>query len=235
MGFFWLVVYGLLFFLPGWLRFSPAAAAVWRCAAPAVFWAALLFFLRRRGRLRRYGLCRISLPARRAGIALAPLALSPAVNMAASAAFGLSFAQVTPSAAVQTALLAFGEEFFFRGWLLSVLEGRLGRRGAAAATAAAFGLAHFVNVLSGAAPGAAAVQAACAGCFGLALAASRFACGSVWPAAAAHILTNLTALPAGPAAAAANRAAALSCAAGAFYLGYGIFLLHRMDAAQNQK
>ena len=235
MGFFWLIVYGLLFFLPGWLHFSDAAAAVWRCAAPAAFWAALFLCLRRRGRLGQYGLCRASLPLRRALPVLAPLALAPAVNAAALAADGLSFAQVTLSAAVQTALLAFGEEFFFRGWLLSVLEGRLGRRGAAAATAAAFGLAHFVNVLSGAAPGAAAVQAACAGCFGLALAASRFACGSVWPAAAAHILTNLTALPAGPAAAAAGRAAALSCAAAVFYLGYGIFLLRRTAAARNQK
>lgn len=68
------------------------------------------------------------------GLALRFLHFHPRWPTARSAVFAWCFTFL---------LIAIPEELFFRGWLQNLLERRLGRRGALAATSILFGLSHF--------------------------------------------------------------------------------------------
>lgn len=196
----WLLLYGLLFTVPRAL--IPAAAPLLTPALLAVYWAVLLRYLRTRGRLRSYGLCRgRGLTARDALLSL-PVLLFAALNIA--------FGGARPGIAEAVYLLfaVFGEEVLFRGVLPAVWGEKLG---AAAASAALFALLHLGSAVGGSVS-AAAVQALCAFGAGLLLTAVRARTGSIALPLLAHALINLTgsgAVSAAPQAAAYLAASAL--------------------------
>lgn len=199
----WLLLYGLLFTVPRAL--APAAAPLLTPALLAVYWAVLLRYLRTRGRLRSYGLCRgKGLTARDALLSL-PVLLFAALNIA--------FGGARPGIAEAVYLLfaVFGEEVLFRGVLPTVWGEKLGAAGAAAASAALFALLHLGSAIGGSVS-AAAVQALCAFGAGLLLTAVRARTGSIALPLLAHALINLTgsgAVSAAPQAAAYLAASAL--------------------------
>lgn len=199
----WLLLYGLLFAVPRAL--IPAAAPLLTPALLAVYWAVLLRYLRTRGRLRSYGLCRgRGLTARDALLSL-PVLLFAALNIA--------FGGARPGIAEAVYLLfaVFGEEVLFRGVLPTVWGEKLGAAGAAAASAALFALLHLGSAIGGSVS-AAAVQALCAFGAGLLLTAVRARTGSIALPLLAHALINLTgsgAVSAAPQAAAYLAASAL--------------------------
>ena len=176
----WLLLYGLLFAVPRALM--PAAAPLLTPALLAVYWAVLLRCLHTRGRLRSYGLCRLT--ARDALLSL-PVLLFAALNIA--------FGGAWPGAAEAVYLLfaVFGEEVLFRGVLPAVWGEKLGAAGAAASSAALFALLHLGSAVGGSVS-AAAVQALCAFGAGLLLTAVRERTGSIALPLLAHALINLT-------------------------------------------
>lgn len=179
----WLLLYGLLFAVPRAL--APAAAPLLTPALLAVYWAVLLRYLRTRGRLRSYGLCRgRGLTARDALLSL-PVLLFAALNIA--------FGGARPGIAEAVYLLfaVFGEEVLFRGVLPAVWGEKLGAVRAAAASAALFALLHLGSAVGGSVS-AAAVQALCAFGAGLLLTAVRARTGSIALPLLAHALINLT-------------------------------------------
>lgn len=179
----WLLLYGLLFTVPRAL--IPAAAPLLTPALLAVYWAVLLRYLRTRGRLRSYGLCRgRGLTARDALLSL-PVLLFAALNIA----FGGARPEIAE--AVYLLFAVFGEEVLFRGVLPAVWGEKLGAAGAAAASAALFALLHLGSAVGGSVS-AAAVQALCAFGAGLLLTAVRARTGSIALPLLAHALINLT-------------------------------------------
>ena len=179
----WLLLYGLLFAVPRAL--IPAAAPLLTPVLLAVYWAVLLRYLRTRGRLRSYGLCRgRGLTARDALLSL-PVLLFAALNIA--------FGGARPGIAEAVYLLfaVFGEEVLFRGVLPAVWGEKLGAVRAAAASAALFALLHLGSAVGGSVS-AAAVQALCAFGAGLLLTAVRARTGSIALPLLAHALINLT-------------------------------------------
>lgn len=93
-------------------------------------------------------------------------------------------------AGVLTATVAFGEEVVFRGVVLRVLL-RRGVRTAVLGSSACFGAMHVVNLLAGDHPVTVVAQVLMAAGLGVAFAAVTLATGSLWPALAVHLLTDL--------------------------------------------
>jgi membrane protease YdiL (CAAX protease family) len=107
--------------------------------------------------------------------------------------FNLSSDLVVPLIVVGTALIALNEEVFFRGVLLEMLR-PLGWRRAITSTAALFGAAHALNLLSGANVPFTILQVLATTAGGVTLAAIRIRTGSLWPLIVVHALLDAVAL-----------------------------------------
>lgn len=151
-------------------------------------------------------------------------------------------------AGLLTATVAFGEEVVFRGVVLRVLL-RRGVRTAVLGSSACFGAMHVVNLLAGDHPVTVAGQVVMAAGLGVAFAAVTLATGSLWPALAVHLLTDLAntvqaAVPQVPTVLVATPAAGVHAAVGgpgadlwasalvnvalgALAAGYGLLLVRR--------
>jgi membrane protease YdiL (CAAX protease family) len=102
-------------------------------------------------------------------------------------------AHALPLLVVGTPLIALNEELFFRGLLLGVLR-PLGWRRAITWSAVLFGVAHVLNLLSGAYPPFVAMQVAGTTAGGVTFAALRIRSGSLWPLVALHVALDAIAL-----------------------------------------
>lgn len=208
----WLIPYGLIFFAVESVALAPEQARLLAVLLLTVYWAALLLCIRRKNREARYGLCMPRMGNRKSYGLLVPLLLMPALNLA------VSTVQMTALTAVYIAYTAFGEEFFFRGYLLGALRNRYGIWLSAAISAALFGLMHCFGGGSG-------LQIICAAGVGFALAAVRFLTGSLLVPVLVHICINLTGWqPAPP----GYEGVYLLVAAG--YAAWGILLLRKAQS-----
>jgi membrane protease YdiL (CAAX protease family) len=105
----------------------------------------------------------------------------------------LDRSQVVPVLLVGAPLIALNEEVFFRGFALEGLR-PLGWRAAIVGSAALFGAAHTVNVISGANLPFTIMQVAATTAGAITLAAIRIRTGSLWPAIALHLGLDIVAL-----------------------------------------
>ena len=176
----WLVPYGLIFLAVQWLGLPQTGAYVLTLALLTVYWAALLLCAKRSGRARAYGICPIKLRSRRDFAVLLTLLLLPVLNIAV-----LGVPELMPLTAVYIVYAAFGEEFFFRGFLLEVLRNKCGVFAGATLSALLFALMHCFNGIS-------AVQIVCASGVGFALAASRYLTDSLAVPVIIHSCINLS-------------------------------------------
>jgi membrane protease YdiL (CAAX protease family) len=101
--------------------------------------------------------------------------------------------------AVAMALVAFNEEFTFRGAVMGVAMRRGAPVLAVAVSAVLFGLAHYVGLLGGGDLGLTTRQVMAATLFGVALGLVRLRMPSLWPLVAMHGLWNVAVLSAGDA------------------------------------
>ncbi len=146
-----------------------------------VYWTALLLCVKHNDRAAVYGICRVKhLDRRDRAMLLLLLLLLPAVNLIVS-----GIPKLTLLTAMYIVYTAFGEEFFFRGFLPEALRGRCGAFAGAAVSALLFALMHCFN-------GASVVQPVCAACIGFALAASRYLTGSLAVPVVIHSCINLS-------------------------------------------
>lgn len=176
------------------------------------YWTALLLCVKRNNRAAAYGICRVKHLDRRDCAMLLPLlVLLPAVNLIA---FGIP--KLTLLTAAYIVYTAFGEEFFFRGFLPEALRGKCGMLAGAALNALLFALMHCFN-------GASAVQLVCAAGAGFALAASRYLTGSLAIPVVIHFCINLSGWQTS-----AEGYAALYIAAAAVYAAIGYAMLRKM-------
>jgi membrane protease YdiL (CAAX protease family) len=170
--------------------FAGDAAATWRgpiawsiYAILAVLPVAVL------GWWRETGLTRLGRPGAWPLLFLPLLAGLPFVLVG----FNLSGDLVIPLIIVGTTLIALNEEVFFRGVLLEMLR-PLGWRRAITITAALFGSAHALNLLSGANLPFTVLQVVATTAGGVTLAAIRVRTGSLWPLIVVHALLDAIAL-----------------------------------------
>lgn len=175
----WLVPYGLIFIAVQRLGLSHDRACILTVALLTVYWTALIVHIKRNDTARLYGVCALSAQDKRNYLLLLPLLLMPAVNAA------LGTFQITVLTTVYIAYIAFGEEFFFRGFLLGVLRQRCGVWLGSIISAVLFALMHCFN-------GVSAVQLLCAAGVGFALSASRFLTGSLVVPVVIHFCINVT-------------------------------------------
>ncbi len=176
----WLVPYGLTFIAVQWLRLPQREAEVLTLALLTVYWAVLLLCAKRNGRASAYGICPIKLRSRLVCAMLLPLLLLPILNIAV-----LGVPKMTALTAVYIVYIAFGEEFFFRGFLLEALRDKCGIFAAAVLSALLFALMHCFN-------GGSVIQPLCAAGVGFALAASRYLTGSLAVPVIIHFCINLS-------------------------------------------
>ncbi len=109
--------------------------------------------------------------------------------------FGINIAaaDVGPLLVVGVPLVAVNEELLYRGVLMPLLR-PLGWRRAVLWSSVAFGASHLVNLVADAYPPFVAMQVAATTCGGIALAAIRIRCGSLWPVIVAHALIDVIAV-----------------------------------------
>lgn len=175
----WLIPYGVIFLAVQRMGLDSNQAQFLTVALLTVYWAVLFLCIRRKGREERYGLGVPRIRNWKTHAMLIPLLLMPVVNLA------LGTFQMTALTAVYIVYTAFGEEFFFRGYLLGVLRNQYGIWVSSAISAVLFGLMHCFSNGSW-------IQILCAAGVGFALAASRFLTGSLIVPVLVHIFINLT-------------------------------------------
>lgn len=116
-------------------------------AALCLLQAAVLFaFLKKNGLLRRYGLCRPCVPARRF-LYYVPLVVLSTGNLWNGIAVRAPFTELLCHIALMLAV-GFNEELIFRGLLFRALA-KDGRRMAIVVSSVTFGLGHIVNLFNG--------------------------------------------------------------------------------------
>ncbi|MDH3725593.1 MAG: CPBP family intramembrane metalloprotease [Thermoleophilia bacterium] len=102
------------------------------------------------------------------------------------------------------ALVAFNEEFTFRGAVMGAFMRRGSPIAAVVISSALFGLAHYVGVLGGGELGPTTRQVMAAALFGVALGLVRLRMPSLWPLVAMHGLWNVAVISAGDGASVAS-------------------------------
>ena len=113
------------------------------------------------------------------------------VNLASGVAFGFARMDIGRVAyfLAMAGLIGFVEEVFFRGLILRALAPR-GLWRAAIVSSVLFGLAHSLNVLSGANPLATLLQVGYALAIGFGFAAVTLRTGTIWPLVLIHALID---------------------------------------------
>ena len=130
--------------------------------------------------------------------------------------------------------IAFSEEVFFRGFLLSKLTGNFRYRvfRGILITSFVFSGMHFINLFSGASPDYVLAQCISAGCIGFCFAVIVYRERSIFFCVLFHLLINLTSTE-------ANLELSeiqwlIYGAAAVFYAGYGIWMYRRKKKVNKQ-
>lgn len=186
MLFLWILLYGLIFSLSEYAAALFNAQAWMTAMTMTVYIILLLCWICRTGQRQAVGLVFPCIQVKDA-VWLLPLIVLPLGNRVATGSQDFSVYSV-----LLTLCICMAEELFFRGFLLSFLQSRLGLRGVFTA-ALIFALFHGVNLLSGWNPQYVIIQIFLAFSVGMYLSVLRLFCGSLVPGIAAHFLTNLTA------------------------------------------
>ena len=186
MLFFWVALYGLVNLVPEVCCF-PEESVVWfRAGLLAGYVLAFLFWICRSGRQKKAGL-RAPRGLRETPVFLLPLMVFPACNLLTN--HDLS---VHADFALQMLCVAFVEELFFRGFLLSGLR-ECGAVKAIVLTSLAFALLHGVNFAGNPDNTYVWMQICCSFCVSIYYCCFTIRFGSIHPCVAAHFLTNVTA------------------------------------------
>lgn len=209
MFIFWIALYGVLFFGCEAQPLGPPHGLT--VAVLVLYWTGLLASLKIRGPLERFYI-RLRCP-RSAWFSCLPLLLIPALCL-----------RDLPVLSLREALLmilcVWGEEVFFRGYLLWALSGgKSATLPGLIGTSLLFGLMHLANFFAGAPLGETLLQCVYAGAIGFCFATITCRAGSLLPAFTLHCLINLTA-PSAP------FSAATIFVLSATFLLYGIWLYH---------
>ncbi len=170
-------------------------------AASALFAAAISLFLycwlKKQGRLDRFGLCRPKAPAK-AFLFYLPLLVITSQNLWGGAALNYDAAG-TLCFLVKMLCVGFLEELIFRGFLFRAME-RSSVRWAAVVSSLTFGLGHILNLVNGSGMGIGEnlVQIVCAVLIGFLYLILFLRGGSLWPCILSHgLLNSLSAFSAG--------------------------------------
>ena len=170
-------------------------------SASALFAAAaslfLYFWLKKNGKLERFGLCRVKAPTK-AFLFYLPLLLITSQNLWGGTALQYDAAG-TLCFIVKMLCVGFLEEVIFRGFLFRAME-RGSIRWAALVSSLTFGLGHILNLVNGSGMGVAEnlVQIVCAVLIGFLYLIIFLRGGSLWPCILSHgILKSFSAFSAG--------------------------------------
>lgn len=175
--FFWTILYGLAYTLPVMYAHNAWATSV----SMSIYILLLITWLIRSG---KSAYVRLQPLQSRNLSDFLPLLLLPVCN--------LPMVNVPPAVvALQMVCVSIAEEVLFRGVLLRFFQKR-GNLQALVITAIIFALFHGVNLLHGDNVIAVLLQVLCAAGTGFLYGAITIKCGSILPAMAGHILTNIT-------------------------------------------
>ncbi len=185
----WIVVYCVLQSLANSLNevigIEFAASAI-LCAVQA---AILFAFLQRNGLLKRYGLCKSSVPARQL-LYYIPLMVLASGNLWNGVAVNSSL-MGTVCRVVGMLCVGFVEEIIFRGFLFKAME-KDNVKSAIIVSSVTFGIGHLVNLFNGS--GMDLVNNLCQICFAVAvgflLVTIFYRCGSLIPCIITHSAIN---------------------------------------------
>lgn len=179
MIFFWTILYGLAYTLPGLYARSPWITSL----CMSVYVLLLITWLIRTGKAAFVRLHRVRPPALRDLPDFLPLLLLPVCNLPMVSA-------PPPSVVLLMISVSIVEEILFRGVLLNFFQNR-GNFRSILVTAMIFALFHGVNLIGGDVT-AVLLQILCAAGTGILYGAITLKRQSILPAMTGHILTNIT-------------------------------------------
>lgn len=185
----WIVIYCVLQSLANPLNekigIEYSASAI-LCILQAIF---LFAFIQRNGLMKRYGLCKSSIPARHF-LYYVPLMILATANLWNGVAINYSLAG-TVCRVVMMLCVGFVEEVIFRGFLFKAME-KDGIKSAIIVSSVTFGIGHLVNLFNGS--GMELVNNLCQICFAIAvgflLVTIFYRSGSLLPCIIVHSAIN---------------------------------------------
>ena len=199
----WIALYGLIFIVIPRLKVNETAAAGVLTAALTLFWVAFFIYIRRKKKHRAYGLCLLHSMNAGEYLLLVPVLAVPIVNVLIYYA-GNTGAQANEVSAeawhamlnyilyiINLMYMAFGEEIFFRGFLLSRISGKFGAWTGIILSAAVFGMMHIINIFAGASVKYIIMQSVYAAAAGFMFGSVKFFTGSILLPVIIHIAANV--------------------------------------------